>query len=739
MDRGILIAALVAVPLAFTPPLRAGAITTPNGHLQLHFLNVGQGDAALVISPQGQVVMIDNGPNNCARTTSYLDTLGVLGVEAHIASHYHADHIGCTPQTVAHAPLTWAAVDRGASYSTQAYAQYAAAVGAKRMTGTPGSTVPLDSGVYLDFLAANGAGVGGASDENDLSLVVRVRYGGFDAVFGGDLSGAFSSGYADVESAVAPLVGPVEVYKVNHHGSRFSSNANWLRVTRPRVGIVSVGATNPYGHPATEALSRLHAAGVRTFWTTAGNGAPPIPGHDTVAGDVVVEVAPGASTFSVRYGGTSETFRFLDVALPPDPPTTLVGNVTGSTVSLSWAAPASGDTPTGYVVEAALTAGGPTIASLPVSGVSATIPGVPNGTYFVRVRAQNTEGVSPPSNEVSITVGSTVCAAPPGVPTTLSGSVAGSVVSFGWGAPTSGCAPSGFTLRAGIASGALGLVAMPVGVATSLQVSAPPGTYYVAVTAENAFGSGPLSNEVRVTVGPSCTMPGPPANFTVSAVNGTANLVWQPPASGGIPTGYVIEAGTATGQSNIASVPTTGTSLSAPVPTGTYYLRVRARNACGVGGPSTEQILTMACAPPAQVAAPSASVSGSSATISWAAVSTATSYRLDVGTVVGTSNITSQVVTGTSRQLAGLANGTYFMRVTALNACGAGPTSGEGMFAVSVAQSPTCGGSSVPANVACGVPTAGCNDGTWSCSQNRSGTCSSHGGVRCWVCPGPLC
>jgi hypothetical protein len=50
----------------------------------------------------------------------------------------------------------------------------------------------------------------------------------------------------------------------------------------------------------------------------------------------------------------------------------------------------------------------------------------------------------------------------------------------------------------------------------------------------------------------------------------------------------------------------------------------------------------------------------------------------------------------------------------------------------------TCSGS-VPSSVSCGTPTAQCKDGTWSCSQNRSGTCSSHGGVSCWVCPGTLC
>ncbi len=54
-------------------------------------------------------------------------------------------------------------------------------------------------------------------------------------------------------------------------------------------------------------------------------------------------------------------------------------------------------------------------------------------------------------------------------------------------------------------------------------------------------------------------------------------------------------------------------------------------------------------------------------------------------------------------------------------------------------SSATCGNRTVPSSIGCGQPTAGCKDGTWSCSRNRSGTCSSHGGVACFICPGPLC
>ena len=81
--------------------------------------------------------------------------------------------------------------------------------------------------------------------------------------------------YADIESSVAPLVGKVEVYKVHHHGSRYSSNAAWLATTTPKVGILSVGSSNTFGHPTLEALGRLHSAGVTSTGRHSGTVPPP--------------------------------------------------------------------------------------------------------------------------------------------------------------------------------------------------------------------------------------------------------------------------------------------------------------------------------------------------------------------------------------------------------------------------------------------------------------------------------
>ena len=280
-----------------------------NGKLQIHFIDVGQGDGAVLISPQGEVVLFDNGVRNkCDRPVSYLQQLGVTQIDYHITSHYHADHIGCTTEVLGEFPLQKTAFDRGGSYNSATFDKYVSVTGSKRTTATAGQRITLDAGtsseVTIEIAALNGAGVS-TTNENDLSLVAVVHFGKFDVEIGGDLSGIKTGSYEDIESPVADKVGEIEVYKVHHHGSRYSSNETWLTRTNPIIGIISTGDGNSYGHPTELCLERLHAAGVRTYWTEEGAGATPVPGQDTVGGNIIVEIEPGSELFTVTYSGTS--------------------------------------------------------------------------------------------------------------------------------------------------------------------------------------------------------------------------------------------------------------------------------------------------------------------------------------------------------------------------------------------------------------------------------------------------
>jgi beta-lactamase superfamily II metal-dependent hydrolase len=287
----------------------AAASAQANGHLQIHFMDVGQGDGAVLISPRGEIVLFDVGKDmkrkDCTKPVSYLDQLHITKIDYLFVSHYHFDHIGCIPDVLEQFPLQHQAYDRGETYPGATYTAYVAAVKPHRTTATAGTTVELDKGsghsVLITVKAVNGDGVS-TTNENDLSLTALVSYDNFRAEIGGDLSGDNTQMYADIETGVGPKIGHIDVYKVHHHCSSHSTNEAWLKDTTPTIGIISTGDNNAYGHPAADCLERLHQAGIKTYWTERGAGATPELEFDDVVGNIIVDVAQGATTYSVSSG-----------------------------------------------------------------------------------------------------------------------------------------------------------------------------------------------------------------------------------------------------------------------------------------------------------------------------------------------------------------------------------------------------------------------------------------------------
>ncbi len=293
-----------------------------NGKLQIHHIDVGQGDGAVLVSPRGEVVLFDMGQDmkrkECQTALAYLDQIGIRQIDYLFVSHYHFDHIGCIPAVLKQFPLRKDAYDRGHSYNGATYQSYVTSVGSHRKEATVGTTVQLDQGsanpVTLTVVTVNGDSKSGHVDtqnENDLSLSVVVSFGGFREEIGGDLSGDNTTMYQDVETPVAKDVGPIDVYKVHHHCSSHSTNHAWLDATRPTIGVISTGDGNSYQHPTEDCLQRLHEAGLqKLYWTERGAGGSPEPGVDVVAGSTVIEIAPGASSYAVSHeGGPADTYQ----------------------------------------------------------------------------------------------------------------------------------------------------------------------------------------------------------------------------------------------------------------------------------------------------------------------------------------------------------------------------------------------------------------------------------------------
>jgi beta-lactamase superfamily II metal-dependent hydrolase len=269
--------------------------------LEIHCLNVGQGDCTLIISPTGGSLLFDAGENGNGSSVvvPYIQSLGLTALDYVCASHYHSDHIGGIDEVVNNLgidSIRVAVYDRGWSYVTQSYQDYASAVASKRTTITDGQVIDLGGGVTINCVAVNGNGIlsppfDDQYDENDLCVALVLEYLDFRLFVAGDLSGVNSSYYNDIETSVAPEVGSVNVYRVDHHGSLSNSNVNLVSTLLPEVSVISLGDGNPYGHPQQDILDRLVTYGSYIYQTELGTGGTIPPGNGEVVDDhVVIEV-----------------------------------------------------------------------------------------------------------------------------------------------------------------------------------------------------------------------------------------------------------------------------------------------------------------------------------------------------------------------------------------------------------------------------------------------------------------
>jgi len=320
-----------------------------SGNLEIHHINIGQGDSTLIASPTGKSLLFDAGETYW---NSHIDadTIGpyiqsVLGckqLDYVVISHFHVDHIGY----VGYGGL-WNLVEvQGFTVGTTLLRDYNTYLGSSSNTFTNWKTylegsglaklhpvtaiegtsqVNLGGGVAFNILTVDGNGVlmpGNFSadpappSENDYSIGALISYGAFDEWLGGDLDGQFykESGYSyhDIELSVAREVGDVDVYRVHHHGSDHSNSATFVNQLNPEVSIISVGSANTYGHPRQIVMNLLNATN-DVYLTERGDSTVNI-GAAVVAGNVIVKTSNG-NTYTVNgnlYTATEPVRTDLD-------------------------------------------------------------------------------------------------------------------------------------------------------------------------------------------------------------------------------------------------------------------------------------------------------------------------------------------------------------------------------------------------------------------------------------------
>lgn len=190
----------------------------------------------------------------------------------------------------------------------------------------------------------------------------------------------------------------------------------------------------------------------------------------------------------------------------------------------------------------------------------------------------------------------------PDPPSALTATVAGNSVTLTWSGPASGDAPAAYVIEAGSSPGLANLASLSTGNPSRIYQASgiAAGTYFVRVRATNGSGVSAPSNEAVVVVQDGCSgPPAPPGGLALASASGTTvSLRWN--ASAGAVTSYIVEVGSGPQMTNLVNRDLgSSTSLTATdIAFGTYYVRVRARNACDISTPSNEISVVVAPSPP---------------------------------------------------------------------------------------------------------------------------------------------
>ena len=300
------------------------------GNLEIHHLDVGQGDSTLIVSPTGKSLLFDAGEDNWNSSAkaqiegAYIQSvLGCKQLDYVVVSHFHSDHIGYVGygglwnlveaqnfsigQTLLRDYNAYLGEGSGTLDQWKVYLAGSGATKLHPAAAVEGeSQVNLGGGVSFKIVAVDGNGAllpgnfgadSAPPSENDYSIGTLISYGAFDEWLGGDLDGehtsAFGYSYHDIELSVAPEVGDVDVYRVNHHGSDHSSSPTFVGQLDPEVSIISVGDGNTYGHPRQAVMNALLATS-DVYLTERGDLTTDI-GSAVVAGNVVIKTANGTN------------------------------------------------------------------------------------------------------------------------------------------------------------------------------------------------------------------------------------------------------------------------------------------------------------------------------------------------------------------------------------------------------------------------------------------------------------
>ncbi len=230
-------------------------------YLEFTAIDVGQGDALFIRTPDGVSLLMDGGDEGkgISRVIPFLRSVGVTKLDLVIASHGHSDHICGLAEVLEEIPAgkLFLPVNTG-TIEVQGFLRRIRAARVPSEKVFSGKKFKL--GAEVTGMVLN---LPGMDDENDCSLVVLLQYGKNKLLLTGDLSEQGET----IMARKYPAILRASVLKVGHHGSKYASTLGFISQVKPKVGVISAGAGNRFGHPTVSTLRRLHSLGIDLYRT----------------------------------------------------------------------------------------------------------------------------------------------------------------------------------------------------------------------------------------------------------------------------------------------------------------------------------------------------------------------------------------------------------------------------------------------------------------------------------------
>ncbi|SFJ43333.1 competence protein ComEA helix-hairpin-helix repeat region [Halobacillus dabanensis] len=227
--------------------------------LEVHFIDVGQGDSTLIESPSGKTILIDGGRKSAGEEiVDYLASSGIDSIDIMVATHPDADHIGGLIDVLEQVEVK-KVVDSGKPHTTDTYMEYLTLIDQKNIpfeTPSAGDSLNLDDTLDINVLNS----LHSSSDNNESSIVLKVSHNQIDFMLTGDAS-------VDIEQEIIEQYDvEAEILKLGHHGASNSTSSAFVNAVDPEVGILSYGP-NSYGHPDSTVVNRMWDAGATLYST----------------------------------------------------------------------------------------------------------------------------------------------------------------------------------------------------------------------------------------------------------------------------------------------------------------------------------------------------------------------------------------------------------------------------------------------------------------------------------------